>query len=100
MQSYQLNIEQLRQYDLILDENDWDLYYWATQEPSITSMETAEGAGSDWATKEAGGSPRTKDEPTLPGSKAERRTGNGRKLSVRLSQHIDQCPLDGRTQRF
>lgn len=23
---------QLSQYDLFLDENDWDIYYWATQE--------------------------------------------------------------------
>lgn len=22
---------QMRQYDLFLDENDWDIYYWATQ---------------------------------------------------------------------
>jgi len=36
--------EQLKEYDLFLDENDWDIYYWATQEPSPTSMETAEGA--------------------------------------------------------
>jgi succinate dehydrogenase flavin-adding protein (antitoxin of CptAB toxin-antitoxin module) len=24
---------QLSQYDRFLDENDWDIYYWATQEP-------------------------------------------------------------------
>ena len=24
---------QMQQYDLFLDENDWDIYYWATQEP-------------------------------------------------------------------
>ncbi|KAI1363798.1 Flavinator of succinate dehydrogenase-domain-containing protein [Xylaria arbuscula] len=24
--------EQMAQYDLFLDENDWDIYYWATQE--------------------------------------------------------------------
>lgn len=37
---------QLEQYDLFLDENDWDIYYWATQSPadSPTSLETAEGA--------------------------------------------------------
>ena len=34
---------QLRQYDLFLDENDWDIYYWATQEPVPTSAEYAEG---------------------------------------------------------
>ncbi len=37
--------KQLAQYDKFLDENDWDIYYWATQEPSPTSRETAEGAG-------------------------------------------------------
>jgi hypothetical protein len=37
---------QLEQYDLFLDENDWDIYYWATQSPAPTptSQETAEGA--------------------------------------------------------
>ena len=24
---------QLAQYDLFMDENDWDIYYWVTQEP-------------------------------------------------------------------
>ncbi|KAF2635727.1 TPR repeat protein-like protein [Massarina eburnea CBS 473.64] len=46
---------QLQQYDLFLDENDWDIYYWATQEPSPTSLETAEGSGSDLATPPAQG---------------------------------------------
>ncbi|KAI9055833.1 hypothetical protein LZ554_000772 [Drepanopeziza brunnea f. sp. 'monogermtubi'] len=36
---------QLAQLDIFLDENDWDIYYWATQEPTPTSQETAEGAG-------------------------------------------------------
>ena len=34
----------MAQYDEFLDENDWDIYYWATQEPTPTSRETAEGA--------------------------------------------------------
>jgi len=38
--------DQMIQYDLFLDENDWDIYYWATQEPTPTSHEIAEGAGS------------------------------------------------------
>lgn len=25
--------EELSEYDRFLDENDWDIYYWATQEP-------------------------------------------------------------------
>ncbi|KIV99546.1 uncharacterized protein PV09_08846 [Verruconis gallopava] len=32
---------QLQQYDLFLDENDWDIYYWATQEPPETPAEPA-----------------------------------------------------------
>jgi hypothetical protein len=41
-----MTMDQMIQYDLFLDENDWDIYYWATQEPTPTSYETAEGAGS------------------------------------------------------
>lgn len=41
----QMSKSQMTQYDLFLDENDWDIYYWATQEPTPTSRETAEGAG-------------------------------------------------------
>lgn len=28
-----MNQEQLQEYDRFLDENDWDIYYWATQDP-------------------------------------------------------------------
>ncbi|KAH8811878.1 Flavinator of succinate dehydrogenase-domain-containing protein [Xylogone sp. PMI_703] len=31
--------EQLDQYDRFLDENDWDIYYWATQEPPAKDSE-------------------------------------------------------------
>lgn len=47
--------EQLTQYDLFLDENDWDIYYWATQEPTPTSHETAEGGDAKVATPVAQG---------------------------------------------
>lgn len=56
---------QLQQYDLFLDENDWDIYYWATQEPTPTSMEYAEGGGPDQATPTAQGKP-AKDEIVRP----------------------------------
>jgi hypothetical protein len=39
-----MTVAQMTQYDLFLDENDWDIYYWATQEPTPTSLEAAEGA--------------------------------------------------------
>lgn len=47
--------KQLQQYDLFLDENDWDIYYWVTQEPTPTSMAYAEGAGPQHASPEAQG---------------------------------------------
>ncbi|KAK2065456.1 DUF339-domain-containing protein [Colletotrichum caudatum] len=50
---------QMQQYDLFLDENDWDIYYWATQEevPSNSaptqppSPADAKGAGEDVRTQ-------------------------------------------------
>jgi succinate dehydrogenase flavin-adding protein (antitoxin of CptAB toxin-antitoxin module) len=39
----EMTLEQLEQYDRFLDENDWDIYYWTTQEPVPTSQKTAEG---------------------------------------------------------
>lgn len=50
-----MTLKQLQQYDSFLDENDWDIYYWATQEPTPTSMEYAEGGGPDQATPTAQG---------------------------------------------
>ena len=38
-----MTLEQLQQYDRFLDENDWDIYYWATQEPVPTSQKAVEG---------------------------------------------------------
>jgi hypothetical protein len=46
---------QLQQYDRFLDENDWDIYYWATQEPTPTSHEAAEGGLRAYATPTAAG---------------------------------------------
>ena len=31
----------MAEYDLFLDENDWDIYYWATQEAPAAGAETA-----------------------------------------------------------
>jgi len=30
---------QMAEYDLFLDENDWDIYYWATQDPPAPGAE-------------------------------------------------------------
>ena len=32
---------QMAQLDLFLDENDWDIYYWATQDPPSTTASSA-----------------------------------------------------------
>lgn len=50
-----MSMKQLQQYDIFLDENDWDIYYWVTQEPTPTSMAYAEGAGPGFASPEAQG---------------------------------------------
>jgi hypothetical protein len=52
---------QMAQYDLFLDENDWDIYYWATQEPSQTSMKTPEGPGPQQAPPVAQGTDTEKE---------------------------------------
>lgn len=39
--------EQLEQYDRFLDENDWDIYYWATQEPLQEGASTPKGAADE-----------------------------------------------------
>lgn len=50
--------EQLQEYDRFLDENDWDIYYWATQEKPAEG-ETSTGS----RVPEQGGSVE-KDTPT------------------------------------
>lgn len=30
-----MSIDQLREYDSFLNENDWDIYYWCTQDPPV-----------------------------------------------------------------
>jgi len=57
-----MTMKQLQQYDLFLDENDWDIYYWATQEPTPTSHETAEGGMPGMSTPVAQGKEMDKSE--------------------------------------
>ncbi|KAK7951273.1 uncharacterized protein PG986_007001 [Apiospora aurea] len=45
----QMTKEQMQQYDMFLDENDWDIYYWATQEVPSPANEAA-GAASNTST--------------------------------------------------
>jgi len=67
---------QLQQYDHFLDENDWDIYYWATQEPTPTSMAYAEGSGPDLAAPEAQGKDiKEQDRQTEPWRQQQPRSG-------------------------
>lgn len=50
-----MTLDQLKQYDLFLDENDWDIYYWTTQTPPSTSSEYAEGGSPSLATPTSAG---------------------------------------------
>jgi len=94
---------QMAQYDLFLDENDWDIYYWATQEPSPTSMETAEGAGPQKASpvaqgtdpgKQAGPELETDEwKPSKPGK-------GGHRLLELSSRRIVLYQHDGGIVRF
>lgn len=63
---------QLQQYDRFLDENDWDIYYWVTQQPSQTSRETAEGSSGEYANPNAQGE-------QMAGSKPVAETDRSRK---------------------
>lgn len=63
---------QMAQYDLFLDENDWDIYYWATQTPTPTSLETADGSIEMKDTKPA---PQSFSADTDPWRKGKPRSG-------------------------
>nr|POE54332.1 succinate dehydrogenase assembly factor 2, mitochondrial [Quercus suber] len=66
-----MSMKQLQQYDIFLDENDWDIYYWVTQEPNPTSMAYAEGAGPGFATPDVQGkAPADKPEKAPDGGPA------------------------------
>lgn len=66
---------QMAQYDKFLDENDWDIYYWATQEPTPTSQETAEGAGAGPRGATANAQGTDKGSPVAQGTDAGQQTG-------------------------
>jgi hypothetical protein len=66
---------QMAQYDLFLDENDWDIYYWATQEPMPISQETAEGAGSGPTGAPANARGTDKMSPVAQGTDPGKQTG-------------------------
>lgn len=61
-----MTYSQMKSYDTFLDENDWDIYYWATQTPPPTSHENADAANHELATPAAAGvvSPKKRGRPS------------------------------------
>ena len=75
-----MTITQMQEYDRFLDENDWDLYYWATQQPTPTSRETAEGSQPELANDNVRGqSPPAANEATalIKGEELKRQPAQG-----------------------
>ncbi|KAI0134166.1 TPR repeat protein [Xylariales sp. AK1849] len=57
--------EQMAQYDLFLDENDWDIYYWATQEvPSPVKEALASSSSSSSSAVDSASSSKASTHPT------------------------------------
>jgi flavinator protein Sdh5 of succinate dehydrogenase len=91
-----MNMDQLQQYDLFLDENDWDIYYWATQEQTPTLVETAEGATDQYVQQ----SPRPGEWAQTVGTfKAAYRPvpsrWNGSDILNLLRQHVESKRTEG-----
>ncbi|KAH8158845.1 hypothetical protein CIB48_g9398 [Xylaria polymorpha] len=51
--------EQMAEYDLFLDENDWDIYYWATQEEPSSTTSSSDTTTTDTSSASYGSSPET-----------------------------------------
>lgn len=60
--------DQMAEYDLFLDENDWDIYYWATQdEPSSASSSTSSSDSSYGSASEVQSSTNTQESTSSTG---------------------------------
>jgi succinate dehydrogenase flavin-adding protein (antitoxin of CptAB toxin-antitoxin module) len=68
--------DMLDQYDRFLDENDWDIYYWATQQAPPTSVEYAEGGSSPPGGGADAGVRGAATEEARPSAAIEQRKGN------------------------
>ncbi|KAI0427627.1 Flavinator of succinate dehydrogenase-domain-containing protein [Xylaria sp. FL1042] len=71
-----MTLEQMTEYDLFLDENDWDIYYWATQEePSTTSTSASTSTSTSSSSSSSSSSTMTTDTSSASyGSAAETAT--------------------------
>ncbi|ELR02573.1 hypothetical protein GMDG_01098 [Pseudogymnoascus destructans 20631-21] len=88
-----MTLAQMTAYDRLLDENDWDIYYWATQpeEPGSTSGSRGKATGPT-----SGKAP--VDEKG--GGLWSRRRGSGRRRWGRIGLRIGLCRGGGRGVRF
>ncbi|ROV98507.1 hypothetical protein VSDG_04322 [Cytospora chrysosperma] len=66
--------ELMTQYDLFLDENDWDIYYWATQDPAAAGGQQPDSTNTNTNTPAAG---MQGSEPYLEGGSAGATSSSG-----------------------
>ncbi|KAM0287188.1 hypothetical protein ACHAQH_000502 [Verticillium albo-atrum] len=74
---------QMQQYDLFLDENDWDIYYWATQD---------ESPGPDTTPTKQRPSSKDLDSATVAGAESYRSVNPGaaKTIDAGANGHADQ----------
>ncbi|GKT50327.1 succinate dehydrogenase assembly factor 3, mitochondrial [Colletotrichum spaethianum] len=79
---------QMQQYDLFLDENDWDIYYWATQEEAPSNSAPTQKPETD-----------TLASATTKGSESYRPVGDGAAATIDSGRAAPAKPAeDVRTQ--
>ncbi|KAF3931980.1 hypothetical protein ABW20_dc0102558 [Dactylellina cionopaga] len=75
-----MTVDKMKEYDSFLDENDWDIYYWCTQDPPVNVNESAttspeipikDGAAVTEATSYNTSSSRKTASPVHPNEKIE-----------------------------
>ncbi|KAL2877368.1 Succinate dehydrogenase assembly factor 2 mitochondrial [Colletotrichum sp. CLE4] len=84
---------QMAQYDLFLDENDWDIYYWATQEEAPSASASTQKTSSSSSTKD------TLASSTVNAAESYRPVGSGAASTIDSGKKTPSKPKeDVRTQ--
>ncbi|KAI0412161.1 Flavinator of succinate dehydrogenase-domain-containing protein [Xylaria grammica] len=86
--------EQMAEYDLFLDENDWDIYYWATQEEPSAGTPSSQSPSTDKGTT-ASSSTTTDTSSADYGSSAETATAESSSPAESATTSTGGLPLTG-----
>lgn len=83
---YSMTKSQMEQYDRFLDENDWDIYYWATQDespgPDTTPTSHRPSESNLSSTSTSGGAEKTLHSATVAGSESYRGVAPGNAKTI------------------